>query len=155
MILVTDELGAISTQPIRTSADEPSPVNVSAKILELRNQAFLEFEIQSRVGHSIQVPAELMPWRSPGYTLVMAIDTRGERLNDAYAVLPGIVGVPTLDLLPGQAMRGRINLDERFPDLRSRLSNQDILILWSYKPALLNAEGGARLAGALVMPKRS
>lgn len=135
-----------------TAAAEP--IAVTATIARAQEgRLLLEFNLRSRTKEVLRLPAELLPWGSPRYALVMAVDASGHALTDAHGVLAGIVGSPVVELQPGQVLRGYVDLDERFPEIRKWLSRGDVVVLWSFRPAAINAARGRRLAGALVLPR--
>ena len=132
------------------------PLTVTAHIVGENGRLFLEFEVTSRRDAPMSLAGELLPWRSPGYTLVMAIDPRdGRLLEDSYAVLPGIVGGETVSLLPRATLKGRIDLQKRYPDLKKRLAESDMLALWSHRAALMDQRPVATVAGVLVLSRQT
>ncbi len=145
-----------ATLSAASTGREAAPLTVSARLLRENDRPFLEFTLTSHQDTNLLLAAELVPWRNAAYSLVMLVDpTHGGRaLNDSHAVLPGILG-ETTTLGPRAKLVGRIDLYKRFPELKDRLEATEILVIWSFRPALPEYPATPRVSGLLVLEKQS
>ena len=98
---------------------------------------------------AIEIPRASLPWEDRYSLLLIAATTDGEILEPALPVEDG--GYQTAKLSPRVVLSGRIDLDDRFPSLRSELKSRDVLIFWSYQLRPLRREALERLGGWLLL----
>ena len=109
----------------------------------------LEVRLVWHGNEAIEIPRASLPWEDRYSLLVIAATTDGEILEPALPVEDG--GYQTVKLSPGVVHSGRIDLDDRFPSLRSELKNRDVLIFWTYQLRPLRRGELERLGGWLVL----
>ena len=127
------------------------PVEVTA---ELHDGARVElwFVVKSVGKEPMKYFLDALPWRAYGSATVVVSTPPGETLEPEWPIDdPG----PTIAMLePDQEMRGAIDLTARFPTLKKRRRETDLLVFWSYQfPRTMPQGKAARTGGWLVVPK--
>ncbi len=152
-------LGCVLLLGLPCLAHSAPPITVSVQVTDDGSHPSLEFVLESHAERELRLPGELLPWRSSRYTTLVLLDPRGggRLLEDRYAVLPGVTGGEVVTIAAKGSIRGRVSLSERYPELTSLRAETDVVVFWSYQPAVLGppddrkALAIPRVAGALIL----
>ena len=147
MILVAAGAGLAHAQ-----AQPPAvPVDVAAELHDGAH-AELRFIVKSNSDEPMRYFVDGLPWRAFGSAAVVVATPSGETLDGVWPI--DDLG-PTIEVLqPRQEVSGSIDLTARFPSLKKRRRETDLLVFWSYKFWRTMPEGEARRAGGwLLLPR--
>src|SRR5688572_24730965 len=112
----------------------------------------LEIGLTAKDAKPIQVYRADLPWASWHSMVLIAV--KANRTGDLLKKLMPVddPGPTVVVLNPGQPMKGRIALNERFPDLVQTLRESDVLLFWSYQLEPVDGPPLERQGGWLLIP---
>jgi hypothetical protein len=84
---------------------------------------------------SIELYKAMLPWKRYGMLLIAAEDRSTGDILEQFRPVDDPTS-ETIVLPAGASLRGEIDLVDRFPTLPAKLKDVDIVLFWSYKPAL-------------------
>jgi hypothetical protein len=129
-------------------ADAPLTLSVTADCART-NECTLSVTLRNDSGEPIGLYEDLLPWRRYGMSVsMMDVDT-GEHLKEVRHIEDPDAEV--IQLRPGQAISGTINLTDRFPELVATRKKSDLACFWIYKPRGELRHAIQPIVGALVL----
>jgi hypothetical protein len=108
----------------------------------------LDVELTNRGNRTIRMLKAYLPWNYHGsiMLLVARLGSSEGRLKEQLPVQDP--GPDSIELVPGQVLKGRIDLRRRFWDIEEQSKAHDLILFWSYalkpqgEPALDRVSGG-------------
>jgi hypothetical protein len=152
-VSASEALNAAKAYREVASAPGRAPADVSAELHD-GEQVELRFVVKSQSAQPVRLFLDSLPWRAYGNAAVVVATPTGEPLEED--VLPIDDPGPAMVVLePRQEMRGSLDLTARFPTLRDRRRETDLLVFWSYQFLQTMPQAEAKRAGGwLVVPSR-
>ena len=123
-----------------------------AMSVKLQGNHRLIIQLQNTSNIALTASKSSLPWEWRYSLWVKAYlnDAGGSSLDERLPIAD-----PARDekvaILPGMLMEGKVDLNERFPELQRALNKRDVIVFWSYEPEFDSAKN-ARLAGWLTIP---
>jgi hypothetical protein len=119
----------------------------------LETRLRLTVEIQNNSGVEIVASKDSLPWewRYSLWIKAYAADAGGSPLDERLPISDPS-RTESVRMAPGSSMEGHIDLESRFPDLRTALEKHDVVIFWSYQPEFEPIRV-PRMAGWFTIPK--
>lgn len=113
----------------------------------------LAVEIQNNSGVEIVASKDSLPWewRYSLWVKAYSVDAGGSPLDERLPISDPS-RIERVRMPPGSRLEGHIELESRFPELRTALEKHDVVIFWSYQPEFEPVRM-SRLAGWLTIPK--
>ncbi|HJW92175.1 MAG TPA: hypothetical protein VJ901_01025, partial [Thermoanaerobaculia bacterium] len=96
----------------------------------------------------------MLPWKRYGMLLIAAEDRSTGDILEQFRPVDDPTS-ETIVLPAGASLRGEIDLVDRFPTLPAKLKDVDIVLFWSYKPALENKGTHRSLSGSTTISRLS
>jgi hypothetical protein len=133
------------------TTNQPAPMEV--KLERFGRDLALDIRLSSNLGKPIRVYQSSLPWAAWHSMVLVAVkaNQNGHMLNRYTPIDDPSPTIVTLN--PGAEMKGRIALNERFPDLSRTLREADVLVFWSYQLRPLDGAPLERQGGWLLIPK--
>jgi len=136
-------------------AQAPAQVVPVEVVAQLRDgpRVELRFIVKSNSDEPMRYFVDGLPWGVYGAAAIVVATPTGETLDpEAPIEDPG----PAIAVLqPRQEVRGSIDLTARFPSLKKRRRETDLLVFWSYEFWRTMPEGEAKRAGGWLLLPRS
>lgn len=138
--------------PVQVHAEDAKTLSLTVSLQhEKVNDYNLLIELKNTGASALSISDGRLPWGSFGSMIVLAVGEDGEALPE----VPHITNPSgtTIQINPGETIRGQVYLNKSYPDLPTALKKRDIIIFWSYQPQLTDGKRLERTGGWLIVPK--
>lgn len=109
---------------------DTAPQGLSVE-LKYGTRISLQITLRPDIQHALQVPANELPWGSRDSMVVVAAITGGRCLRTMRPIEDPPFSQTTIE--PNSLLKGEIDLQTLFPDLRSVLKQSDVQLFWAYE----------------------
>jgi hypothetical protein len=145
-------VSCILISPVSYS-DEPPIIGLKVSAVCSKDNVQLDLELKNLTIAPIDIGSSNLPWgiRSSITLLVTTKGATPKLLKPALYVDdpgPGTVTIPANGVL-----KGRVALSRRFPELISKLKQDDLIVWWSYETILEDGVSTPRLSGSELLQR--
>jgi hypothetical protein len=157
LIVCIPVLAFLITQKLLPKAQAGEVMNqqflMEVSITRSTNGTALDIRLTSKVAKPIRVYKSSLPWAAWHSMVLVAV-----KANRSGEVLEKLTPVddpgPTVIVLnSGESIKGRVDLNERFPGLSQSVRDSDVLLFWSYQLFSIGGAPFERQGGWLLIPK--
>lgn len=145
--------GLLASSNAVVSADE-LPIEVHGRVERCSNEgATLSLTLKNLAARTIEINKGDLPWglTSSLFLLVVTKAADPELLKPIHYFDDPRVG--SISLKPASVATGEIDLQRRFPDLRTKLKTSDLLVVWSYEAELANNTFTSKVSGSVLIER--